>query len=102
MQAQKLLLLILPLGLALVVGCMPIQLVAPAADQSQPAAELADATTVLYQTGFEPPAFALGTLSGQRGWEQRVGRVGGATIANTAPATGSQALHNDGSLMTPV
>jgi hypothetical protein len=102
MQSHSLLALILPLGLALLAGCRPIQPVAPAADQAQPAAEMADPTTVLYQTGFEPPEFALEPLEGQGGWHQWIGQAGGATIASVTPATGSQALRNDGSLMTPV
>jgi hypothetical protein len=83
-------------------GCQPIQPIAPVADAAQPGAEIGNKTLVLYETGFEPPNFMLGKLDGQRGWVQWVGRAGGATIADTTSATGRQALHNDGRLMTPV
>ena len=56
-------------------------------------------TTVLYQTGFEPPAFAPGPLSGQRDWTQELGRHDGATIAAMEPVTGGQALRGDGTAM---
>lgn len=83
-------------------GCRPIQPVAPVVEEAQPVAEIADKTLVLYETGFEPPDFTLGKLDGQHGWGQWVGWAGGATIADTTPATGHQALHNDGRRMTPV
>lgn len=83
-------------------GCQPIQPIASVADEAQPVVALANKTLVLYETGFEPPQFTQGKLDGQHGWGQWVGRASGATIADTTPATGRQALQNDGSLMTPV
>jgi hypothetical protein len=85
------------------VSCQPIQPVSiSAATESQPTTEPTDDTTILYQTGFEAPNFTPGNLNGQSKWVQRVGKVGGASIADGSPATGEQALHNDGSLMAPV
>jgi len=79
--------------LALLAGCVPIHPVTDAHPVS---------STVLYQTGFEPPAFTPGSVVLQQGWLQPVGQYGGATIATVAPASGVQALRNDGALMTPV
>ena len=79
--------------LALLAGCVPIHPVTDAHPVS---------STVLYQTGFEPPAFTPGSVVSQQSWLQPVGQYGGATIATVAPASGVQALRNDGALMTPV
>ena len=79
--------------LTLLAGCVPIHPVTTA-----PPAR----TTVLYQTDFEPPAFAPGAFDAQHGWSQRIGQPNGATISTLAPASGVQALRNDGALMAPV
>ncbi len=52
--------------LILLTGCQPIQPV-PAGAQAQPTTAKTAATTVLYETGFEPPTFKLGELDGQSG-----------------------------------
>ena len=59
-------------------------------------AQAAQASTVIYQTGFEQPEFHLGLVEGQAGWIWE-GEIQGATVHS-----GSQAIHTDGSeLQTP-
>ena len=43
---------------------------------------------VLYQSGFESPAYALGALGTQDGWSSQVA----ATVQNGTKFTGNQAL----------
>jgi hypothetical protein len=59
-------------------------------------AQAAQASTVIYQTGFEQPEFNPGLVAGQAGWIWE-GEIQGATVHS-----GSQAIHLDGSeLQTP-
>jgi hypothetical protein len=50
---------------------------------------------VLYETGFEAPAFTTGPIAGQNGWVNTFGN-GGGVITTTNPASGSQALQIGG------
>jgi hypothetical protein len=53
--------------------------------------QAAQASTVIYQTGFEQPEFNPGLVAGQAGWIWE-GEIQGATVRS-----GSQAIHLDGS-----
>jgi hypothetical protein len=50
---------------------------------------------VLYQTGFEPPAFVVGPLAGQGGWQDIYASSAGS-VTTSLPASGTQAALIDG------
>jgi sugar lactone lactonase YvrE len=50
---------------------------------------------VIYQTGFEPPTFTAGQLSGQDGWGIRIGPAANITVQSDTVFTGSQAVRFD-------
>ena len=48
-------------------------------------------STTLYQTGFEPPSYALGPIDGQTGWGA-IGTAAATTVENTITGIGAQAV----------
>lgn len=59
----------------------------------------AQAETVIFETGFEAPDYALGALGGQQGWNT-FGSAAAITVQNAVAASGSQAARIDGSAVT--
>ncbi len=60
------------------------------------AAPPAPGQVVLYQTGFEPPAYAPGPLAGQDGWGTPFG-PSAVVVSTTQPSAGTQAVQINGS-----
>ena len=56
---------------------------------------------VLYQTGFESPAFVPGPLAGQDGWFPGLSAQA-ATVSTESPRTGGQSVRIAGSLLEPI
>jgi hypothetical protein len=52
---------------------------------------------VIYATGFESPAFSVGTIQGQDGWST-FNSPAASTVQNTVAAAGTQAVRVDGSV----
>jgi len=63
---------------------------------------LAQASPILFATGFEPPTFAPGLLQGQGGWYVFDSiSVKAATISTELPRSGVQSLRLDGAQLEP-
>ncbi|NMH59512.1 hypothetical protein [Alteromonas ponticola] len=50
---------------------------------------------VIYSTGFESPAFSVGDIEGQQGWQVYGDETGEAVIQNAESSSGTQALELD-------
>lgn len=55
----------------------------------------------IYRTGFEPPLYGVGPLSGQDGWLS-ITHDAAATVTTDGPGKGRQSLHVDGRLLVPI
>ena len=53
-----------------------------------------NAATIVYESGFEAPAYAVGTVDGQDGWVVDAGGDAGSTISDATEdvITGDQSL----------